>query len=35
MVLFLRHRNWSWRDHPEESLAAMSSAGAKAIQKFM
>ncbi len=28
IVLFLRHRNWSWREHPEESLAEMSGAGA-------
>ena len=21
VMLFMRHRNWSWRDHPEESMA--------------
>ncbi|GIV77933.1 prolipoprotein diacylglyceryl transferase [Litorilinea aerophila] len=26
-ILYLRHRNWSWQEHPEESLAAMSAAG--------
>ena len=31
VMLFLRHYNWSWRDHPEESLAEMSGAGAKPV----
>ena len=21
LILFLRHRNWSWRDHPEQTMA--------------
>ncbi len=27
VILFLRHRNWSAQEHPEESLAALSSQG--------
>ncbi len=31
IMLFIRHRHWSGRDHPEDSLADMSAAGAEPV----
>jgi phosphatidylglycerol:prolipoprotein diacylglycerol transferase len=31
IMLFVRHRNWSWQAHPDDSLAEMTPAGAKPV----